>query len=161
MSSKSRQDSSAWTYALPISLAGLNGCLHTGNKSLLLDMLIKDVSNHTQITLSGTSCLVIYGQALVMALKNPRCVHKVIFDMVKSFVRIDESWQVTERLQVGNQIETNTWKQAHKRNRMQINPSTRQNGLTLFYYERTKQIWQSSFPRSLWQVYPPMHRKHK
>ena len=29
---------------VPKSLAGMNGCLHTGNKSLLSDVLTKDVS---------------------------------------------------------------------------------------------------------------------
>ena len=84
---------------VPISLDGMNGCLHTGNKSLLSDMLTKDVSTLTEITLCGTSCLVIDGQALVMALgklhgattfgQYANVFIKSVFDMGISFDRID------------------------------------------------------------------------
>ena len=56
---------------VPISLASTNGNLHTGNKSLLGDLLTHDISPSTQITLTGTTLLVIDGQALVMTLGKP------------------------------------------------------------------------------------------
>ena len=48
---------------VPNHFAGMNGCLHTGNTSLLPDVLTKDASTPREMSLCGTSCLVIDGQA--------------------------------------------------------------------------------------------------
>ena len=56
---------------VPVSLAYPNGSLRVGSKTVLTDVLTKDVTCPPEITLDGTSCLVIDGQALVVALGKP------------------------------------------------------------------------------------------
>jgi hypothetical protein len=57
---------------VPVSLAETNGCLRTGTKSVLADLLAIDVNCPHTIDLQDlSSCLVIYGQALVVALGKP------------------------------------------------------------------------------------------
>ena len=86
---------------VPISLAAMNGSLHTGSggKSRLANELTQDVATPDQVTLTGTTCLVIDGQALVMLLGKPsgittfgeyadRFVNSV-FSMGAKFERID------------------------------------------------------------------------
>ncbi len=58
--------------SVPLSLATTNGSLHSSNKYLLAEILAKDVPTPPNITLEGSSCLLIDGQGLVMALGKPR-----------------------------------------------------------------------------------------
>ena len=86
---------------VPISLAAMNGSLHTGSssKSRLANELIQDVSTPEQVTLTGNTCLVIDGQALVMALGKPSGITTFgeyadafvnsVFAMGKKFERVD------------------------------------------------------------------------
>ena len=48
---------------VPLSLATTSGTLHSPNKSLLADILTKDILTPPTITLDGPSCLLIDGQA--------------------------------------------------------------------------------------------------
>lgn len=57
---------------VPISLAEMNGTLRTGNKSVLADKLTEDIVCPEAIELHhSSSCLIIDGQALVVALGKP------------------------------------------------------------------------------------------
>jgi hypothetical protein len=57
---------------VPVSLAEMNGCLRTGTKSVLADLLTIDVNCPHTIDLQDLqSCPVIDGQALVVALGRP------------------------------------------------------------------------------------------
>ena len=56
--------------SVPLSLATINGTLHSANKSLLANILTKDVLTPSTISLDGSSCLLIDGQALVTALSK-------------------------------------------------------------------------------------------
>lgn len=56
---------------VPLALATTNGALHTPNKSLLADEMTKNIEMPRTITVDGPTCLVIDGQALVMALSKP------------------------------------------------------------------------------------------
>lgn len=56
---------------IPPSLAATNGSLHSTNKSVLANILTKHVHTPADVPLQGPSCLVIDGQALVMALGKP------------------------------------------------------------------------------------------
>ena len=57
---------------VPLSLAEMNGALRTGNKSILEDVLIQDTDCPDRIQLHDTSsCLIIDGQALLVALGKP------------------------------------------------------------------------------------------
>ena len=58
--------------SVPLSLTTINGTLHSPNKSLLANILTKDVLTPSTISLDGPSCLLIDGQALVMALSKPQ-----------------------------------------------------------------------------------------
>lgn len=59
---------------VPISLAAINGTLNTGNKSLMADVLTQNIVTPPDIQLGDPwkNCLVIDGQALVMALGMPQ-----------------------------------------------------------------------------------------
>ena len=57
--------------SVPLSLATTNTTLHSPNKLMLGDILAKDVLTPPTISLDGPSCLLIDGQALVMALSKP------------------------------------------------------------------------------------------
>lgn len=56
---------------VPLALAELNGSLRDGSKSILADMIIANIKIPSSIELQGTSCLIIDGQALVVALGRP------------------------------------------------------------------------------------------
>ena len=56
---------------IPPSLAATNGSLHSTNKSVLANILTRHVQTPADVPLQGPSCLVIDGQALVMALGKP------------------------------------------------------------------------------------------
>ena len=126
---------------VPKSLAGMNDCLHTGNKSLLSDVLTRDVSTPREMSLCGTSCLVIYGQATCDGpWKIPWSYYlwsiadvflKSVFDMPlgKSFDRIGVTFDRYRKdsIKSGTRKKQTQWQQAHKKsNRKQIDPSTRQ-----------------------------------
>ena len=53
---------------VPISLAEMNGTLHTGNKSVLDDILTTVIICPESVKKEGTSCLIINGQALVISI---------------------------------------------------------------------------------------------
>ena len=53
---------------VPLSLATTTGTLHFSNKSLLANVLIQDLHTPPTVELDGPSCLLIDGQALVIAL---------------------------------------------------------------------------------------------
>ena len=55
-----------------VSIAEINGALRTGNKSVLVEKLTKDITCPEAIKLHDTSCcLIIDGQALVVSLGRP------------------------------------------------------------------------------------------
>jgi len=56
---------------VPVSLAPIDGSLRSGTKSILADILSERVNVLTSTELEGLSCIVIDGQALVMALGKP------------------------------------------------------------------------------------------
>ncbi|KAG1668552.1 Protein smg8 [Nymphon striatum] len=60
---------------IPVSIADTSGTLRTGTTSILFDVLTKDVSCPTEITISESSCLIIDGQAMVMSLGKPADVN--------------------------------------------------------------------------------------
>ncbi|KAG1701285.1 SH3 and multiple ankyrin repeat domains protein 1 [Nymphon striatum] len=60
---------------VPVSIADTSGTLRTGTKSILFDVLTKDVSCPTEITISESSCLIIDGQAMIMSLGKPAYVN--------------------------------------------------------------------------------------
>ncbi|KAG7500299.1 hypothetical protein JOB18_016414 [Solea senegalensis] len=72
---------------VPISLAEMNGTLRTGNKSVLVNKLTEDIVCPEAIELPDmSSCLIIDGQALVVALGKPD--KAVTFgDLADTFVR--------------------------------------------------------------------------
>lgn len=57
---------------VPVAITELNGKLKSGNKALLSDVLTKNVECPMEITLEGTSCLIIDGQARVVSLGKPK-----------------------------------------------------------------------------------------
>ncbi|KAG1649705.1 UPF0764 protein C16orf89 [Nymphon striatum] len=59
---------------VPISLAQTNRALRTGNKAILVDVMTKDIVCPPQVVLDGSSCLVVDGQAAVVALGKPENV---------------------------------------------------------------------------------------
>lgn len=56
---------------VPLALAELNGSLRCGNKSVLADMITANIQLPPSIKLHGRSCLIIDGQALVIAIGKP------------------------------------------------------------------------------------------
>ncbi|KAG1647324.1 Down syndrome cell adhesion molecule-like protein 1 [Nymphon striatum] len=60
---------------VPVSIADTSGTLRTGTKSILFDVLTKNVSCPTEITISESSCLIIDGQAMIMSLGKPADVN--------------------------------------------------------------------------------------
>ena len=84
---------------VPLSLAPTNGSLHSTNKSVLADILTQEVQIPTNVTLSEPSCLLIDGQALVMALGKPPDIRtfgdyantfgNTVLKMGRKFQRID------------------------------------------------------------------------
>ena len=56
---------------VPISIAQTNGMLRAGNKAILQTVLKKDIECPPQVVLEKSSCLIIDGQAAVMALGKP------------------------------------------------------------------------------------------
>ena len=72
---------------VPVSLAEMNGTLRTGNKSVLADKLTEDIACPDAIELHhSSSCLIIDGQALVVALGKP--ADAVTFgDLADTYVR--------------------------------------------------------------------------
>lgn len=57
--------------SIPLSLATTNGCLHSTNKSMMVNILTTHVQTPIDITLPKNSCLLVDGQALVMAIGKP------------------------------------------------------------------------------------------
>ncbi|KAG1664222.1 hypothetical protein GQR58_019901 [Nymphon striatum] len=84
---------------VPISLAQTNRALRTGNKAILVDVMTKDIVCPPQVVLDGSSCLVVDGQAAVVALGKPENVDnfgqfgdafvKHISDAGQHFNRVD------------------------------------------------------------------------
>ena len=84
---------------VPVSIADTSGKLRTGSKSIIFDVLTKDVSCPPEITIGKPACLVIDGQATVMSLGKPSEVHtfgqyasmfvKHILKQGKEYDRID------------------------------------------------------------------------
>lgn len=72
---------------VPVALAYTNGSLRVGNKTVLTYVMTKDVTCPTEITLDGTSCLVIDGQALVVVLGKPSGVTHFVSNTGRSFNR--------------------------------------------------------------------------
>lgn len=71
---------------VPVSLAEMNGTLRTGNKSVLADRLTEDIVCPEEIEDDSSSCLIIDGQALVVALGKPD--NAVTFgDLADAYVR--------------------------------------------------------------------------
>ena len=56
---------------VPVSIADTSGKMRTGSKSIIFDVLTKDVGCPPEITISKPACLVIDGQATVMSLGKP------------------------------------------------------------------------------------------
>ncbi len=56
---------------VPVALAEMNGCLRTGQKSVLADILKSGINCPSEIQLRGSSCLLIDGLALVAAIGRP------------------------------------------------------------------------------------------
>ena len=69
---------------VPLSLATINGTLHSPNKSLLANILTKYALIPSTISFDGPSCLLNSGQALVMALSKPPNL-KTIGEYAKTF----------------------------------------------------------------------------
>jgi hypothetical protein len=57
---------------IPLSLANTDGSLHSTNKSILANMLTKDVDTPATVPLPEESCLLIDGQALVLSIGKPQ-----------------------------------------------------------------------------------------
>lgn len=84
---------------VPISIAYTNGSLRTGNKAVLVEAMTQDVTCPAEVTIDGTSCLVIDGQALVVSLGKPAGITnfgeladafvKLVMHMGRCFDRID------------------------------------------------------------------------
>ena len=73
--------------SVPLSLATSNGTLHSPNKSQLADILTKDVLTQPTISFDGPSCLLIDGQALVMALSKTPNIKK-LGEYAKTFAAV-------------------------------------------------------------------------
>ena len=56
---------------VPLSLAPTGGILHSADKSMLVDVLTKDLVSPPSVVLHGTTALVMDEQALVMAIGKP------------------------------------------------------------------------------------------
>ena len=56
---------------VPVSIAEMNGTLRIGSKSLLGDMLTAGITTPQYITIEGSSCLIIDGQAQVNSIGKP------------------------------------------------------------------------------------------
>ena len=57
---------------VPVSIANTNGSLRSGNKAILAEVLTKDVMCPTELVITeSTSCLLIDGQGLIVALGKP------------------------------------------------------------------------------------------
>ena len=57
---------------VPFVLAELNGDIRGENKSVIADVLTSDIKSPTKVTLERTSCLVVDGQARMVAPGKPR-----------------------------------------------------------------------------------------
>uniref|UniRef100_UPI00358E4F58 protocadherin-15 n=1 Tax=Myxine glutinosa TaxID=7769 RepID=UPI00358E4F58 len=83
----------------PLSLDTTSGCLHSTNKSVLAKILTQKVQTPANVTLDEPSCLVIDGQALVMALGKSTDIRtfgdyadtfaNIVFRMGEKYQRID------------------------------------------------------------------------
>ena len=71
---------------VPLLLAKTNGNLHSTNKALLSAVLTQDVHCPASIELDNPCCLIIDGQALVMALGKPSDV-KIFGEYANMFVQ--------------------------------------------------------------------------
>ena len=59
---------------VPVSLAAVDGSLDLAKKSILADVLTKDLDIPHSVLLHGTTALMVDGQALMMALGKPQDV---------------------------------------------------------------------------------------
>ena len=115
--------------SVPLSLATTSGILHSANKSLLADVLTQGVTIPTTVSLVGPSCLLIDGQALVMALAKPpntktlgdyaRTFANTVYKMGATFVRIDVTFDCcrSESIKEGTRTKR---KKGHRPVRRQI-----------------------------------------
>ena len=151
---------------VPISLAAMNGILHTGSggKSRLANELIQDVSTPDQVTLTGTTCLVIDGQALVMLLGKPsgittfgeyadRFVNSV-FSMGAKFERIDVTFDRYQQdsIKTGTRMKRTRGSRPIRRVIENQNVPLPDNWKSFLSLGAIKQILQSSFLSSSWQM---------
>ena len=84
---------------IPLSLATTSGSLHSTNKSVLANILTQQVQTPANVTLNQPSCLLIDGQALVMAVGKPPDIRtfgdyantfaNTVFKMGAEYQRID------------------------------------------------------------------------
>ena len=114
---------------VPLSLATTTGTLHSSNKSLLANVLIQDLHTPPTVELDGPSCLLIDGQALVMALGKPSNINtfgeyanmfaNAVFRMGARFQRIDVTFDRyrTESIKTGTRVKR---KKGHRPVRRQI-----------------------------------------
>ena len=83
----------------PLSLTTTSGSLHSNNKAVLVNILTQQVQTSATVILDEPSCLLIDGQALVMALGKPPdiitfgdCTNifaSTVFKMGANYERID------------------------------------------------------------------------
>ena len=84
---------------VPLSLATTCGSLHSTNKAVLANILTQQVQTSATVILDVPSCLIIDGQALVMALGKPPDIRtfgdyanifvSTVFNMGANYQRID------------------------------------------------------------------------
>ena len=84
---------------IPLSLATTDGSLHATNKSVLANILTQQVETSANVAIDEASCLLIDGQALVMALGKPPGIKtfgdianiftETVFKMGAKYQRID------------------------------------------------------------------------
>lgn len=72
---------------VPIAIAEMNGSLKSGEKSILKDVLLKNVNCPDQMNVSEGSTLVIDGQFLIKAVGNPTREEKTFGDFAGKFLR--------------------------------------------------------------------------
>ena len=101
---------------VPVAIAELNGSLRSGNKAVFADVLTSNIDCPSDITHEGRSCLVIDGQARVVALGKPDgcvtfgdladCFVKSVLRSGLSFDRIDVTFDRyrSESIKGGNRL---------------------------------------------------------
>lgn len=84
---------------VPLALFHMNGEMRSGNKAILAAHLKADINCPATLTLTGRSCLIIDGQALVMSIGKPEnattfgdiadTLVSAIENLAKKYCRID------------------------------------------------------------------------